>query len=122
MIGLVTADVAAPLDPDLLPFAAAMRSRLGDAAVSIVAWDDPSIDWASFRAVIIRSPWNYTERLDEFLAWIDRVDAIAIELHDVWKPGCGDAFFKAIAPYRWCYSVHGEMILCERWDGLSGHE
>ena len=48
------------------------------------------------------------------LQWIDRVEAIAIELHDQWKPGCGDAFFKAIARHSWTYSIHGEMILCER--------
>ena len=55
------------------------------------------------------------------LSWIARVDAIAIELHDTWKPGCGDAFFRAISPYRWCFSVHGEMILCERWEGPADH-
>lgn len=48
------------------------------------------------------------------LSWLERVDAIAIELHDEWRPGCGDAFFKAIAPWRWTYRVVGEMILCER--------
>ncbi len=48
------------------------------------------------------------------LGWIDRVEAIAIELHDQWKPGCGDAFFAAISKYDWSYSIHGEMILCER--------
>jgi hypothetical protein len=74
MIGLVTADVAAALDPDLLPLDAAMRERLGDHAVAIVAWDDATVDWPSFAAVIIRSPWDYTERLDEFLAWVHRVD------------------------------------------------
>ncbi len=75
MLGLVTAEVAAPLDPDLLPLATALRSRLGDGAVRIVSWDDPGVDWSSFRAVIIRSPWDYTDRLEEFLAWVDRVDA-----------------------------------------------
>ena len=75
MIGLVTADVAAPLDPDLLPLDVAMRARLGDDAVSIVSWDDASVDWGSFAAVIIRSPWDYTDRLDEFVSWVDRVDS-----------------------------------------------
>ncbi len=78
MLGLVTADVAAPLDPDLLPLDTAMRARLGDDAVAIVSWDDASVDWASFSAVIIRSPWDYTDRLDEFLAWVDRVDAATV--------------------------------------------
>jgi len=75
MIGLVTADVAAPLDPDLLPLDAAMRARLGGDAVSIVSWDDASVDWEAFSAVIIRSPWDYTDRLDEFVGWVDHVDA-----------------------------------------------
>ena len=48
MLGLVTADVAAPLDPDLLPLDAAMRARLGDDAVAIVSWDDATVDWSAF--------------------------------------------------------------------------
>jgi len=48
------------------------------------------------------------------LSWIDRVDAISIELHDSWRPGCGDAFFKAIAPWNWTYSFHGGAVLCEK--------
>lgn len=47
-------------------------------------------------------------------SWIDRVDAISIELHDSWRPGCGDAFFKAIAPWNWSFSFHGGAVLCER--------
>ena len=76
MIGLVTADVAAPLDPDLLPLAEAMRSRLGDEAVAIVSWDDATIAWETFAALIIRSPWDYTDRLDEFVGWVEHVDAV----------------------------------------------
>lgn len=48
------------------------------------------------------------------ISWIDSVDAISIELHDSWKPGCGDAFFKAIAPWSWTYSFHGGAVLCEK--------
>ena len=74
MLGLVTADVAAPLDPDLLPLAQAMSQRIGESSVATVSWDDASVDWAAFDAVIIRSPWDYTDRLEEFLAWVERVD------------------------------------------------
>lgn len=48
------------------------------------------------------------------LAWIGQVETIAIELHDHWRPGCGDAFFKAIAPYRWTYSIVGYTMVCSR--------
>ena len=75
MLGLATAAVAAPLDPDLLPLETALRARLGDTAVEIVSWDDPAVDWSAFEAVVVRSTWNYMDQLDDFLAWVDRVDA-----------------------------------------------
>ncbi len=74
MIGLVTATAAASLDPDLAPLDAALRARLGDQRVAIVAWDDPTVDWSSYSAVVLRSTWDYADRLAEFLAWLDRVD------------------------------------------------
>ncbi len=36
-------------------------------------WTDPAIDWASFDAVLIRTPWDYFQRYAEFLAWLDRL-------------------------------------------------
>ncbi len=41
--------------------------------VEFVAWDDPVVEWDSFDRVVIRSTWDYGSRLDEFLAWADRV-------------------------------------------------
>jgi hypothetical protein len=75
VLGLVTAEVAASLDPDLLPLDAAMRSRLGEENVKIVAWDDAGVNWSDFDAVIIRSTWDYTDRLPAFLDWVLRVGA-----------------------------------------------
>lgn len=40
----------------------------------VVAWEDGAVRWSDFDLVILRSTWNYTERLDEFLAWAERVD------------------------------------------------
>lgn len=38
-----------------------------------VAWDDPDVDWESFRLVVVRSPWDYGEQLPRFLEWADSV-------------------------------------------------
>ncbi|MEM1333939.1 MAG: hypothetical protein AAGG08_10805 [Actinomycetota bacterium] len=76
MYALVTADVVDDLDPDLEPLAAAMRERIGHERLHIVSWDDPAVDWAAFDAALIRSTWDYTQRLAEFLGWIERVDAV----------------------------------------------
>lgn len=41
----------------------------------LVAWEDDTVDWARYDAVILRSTWNYTDHLEGFLAWAKRVDA-----------------------------------------------
>jgi hypothetical protein len=57
-------------DEDLV--AAALGDRGVDAEV--VVWDDDR-DWEAFDAVVIRSTWDYSWRLEEFQAWADRVEA-----------------------------------------------
>lgn len=32
-------------------------------------WDDPGVDWEAYDRVVLRSVWDYSRRLDEFLAW-----------------------------------------------------
>lgn len=39
-------------------------------------WDDPSVRWASFDLVVVRSTWDYTARRDEFLTWARRVEEV----------------------------------------------
>ncbi len=41
----------------------------------VVVWHD-QVDWASFDLVVIRSTWDYFDRLEEFLGWTDRVAAV----------------------------------------------
>jgi glutathione synthase/RimK-type ligase-like ATP-grasp enzyme len=70
-IALVTARQARELDEDLPPLVAALQSLGAD--VDAPCWDDPAIDWSRYDAVVLRSTWDYAERIDEFLAWTDRV-------------------------------------------------
>src|SRR5690349_15638409 len=70
-IALVTAIAAAALDDDLAPLAEAI-ARAG-ATPSIVAWDDPTVSWGRFEVAVLRSPWDYTQRPAEFLAWCERI-------------------------------------------------
>ncbi len=41
---------------------------------SVAAWDDASVDWASYDAALIRATWNYAQHLDAFRDWLRRVD------------------------------------------------
>lgn len=69
-LALVTAIAAFGLDEDLEP----LRAACAEAGIeaSIVAWDDMTVSWARFDAALLRSPWDYVDRLPEFLAWCDR--------------------------------------------------
>ncbi len=69
-IALATARAARDLDEDLAPLAAALQGQ--GAAADIVVWDNPDVDWSRYRLVVLRSTWDYSLRLTDFLAWLDR--------------------------------------------------
>jgi glutathione synthase/RimK-type ligase-like ATP-grasp enzyme len=71
MLAIVSAREAEALDEDLPPLRDALAARgIGQ---QVVHWDDPTVDWGMFDAALIRSTWDYMERLPEFLAWSERV-------------------------------------------------
>ena len=69
-IALVTARAALALDEDLPPLVAALQSEGVD--VDTPSWDDAAVDWAGYDLAVLRSTWDYVDRIDEFLAWADR--------------------------------------------------
>lgn len=68
-VALVTCAAFPQLYEDDLLLAGALE-QLGITAVPAV-WSDAAVDWASFAALVIRSPWDYFERNAEFRAWLD---------------------------------------------------
>ena len=72
-LALATAIAAYALDEDLAPLRSACDE--GGIDAQVVAWDDPTVSWSRFEAVLLRSTWDYIDRLPEFLAWCDRVGA-----------------------------------------------
>jgi O-ureido-D-serine cyclo-ligase len=70
-IALVTAKAARDLDDDLVPLFDALRER--GHAVEIADWDDTAVRWSNHEIALLRSTWDYSQRLPEFLAWASRV-------------------------------------------------
>ena len=72
-MALVSARDALALDEDLPPLVEA----LGDLGVFVdtPCWDDPDVDWSRYGLAVLRSTWDYVDRIDEFLAWADRCAA-----------------------------------------------
>ena len=78
-VALVSTRAARGLDDDMPPLLAAFGAAGAEA--EIVDWDNPKADWARFDAALLRSAWDYTERLGEFLAWIERVASLTMLLN-----------------------------------------
>ncbi|WP_190344293.1 RimK family alpha-L-glutamate ligase [Streptomyces venezuelae] len=69
-IAIVTSGAGFAADADLPLIVAALRA--GGADAEAVAWDAEPAGWDRFDLAVIRSTWDYTDRLGEFLAWADR--------------------------------------------------
>lgn len=67
-IALVTAEAARDLDEDMPSLASALRTAGAD--VTIAEWDRPH-DWSRFDIALLRSTWDYPQRLAEFFAWAE---------------------------------------------------
>lgn len=72
-IALVTAVAARETDADLPPLEAALRDA--GAAVTVAEWDRPR-EWSGFDLALLRSPWDYPQRLAEFLDWAGSVSLV----------------------------------------------
>jgi hypothetical protein len=74
-VALVTCAELPALEPDdqlvIAPLAA-----LGVRAEAVV-WDDPSVDWSAYDLAVLRSPWDYATRRDEFVSWARSVPRLA---------------------------------------------
>ena len=70
-IALCTWSDPSCVDPE--PALVAERLAARGHRAEVVVWHD-DVDWGAYDLVVIRSTWDYFERLEEFLAWVDRVD------------------------------------------------
>lgn len=72
-IALATAVASTGHDTDLQPLLEACAAA--GLIAEVRAWDDQTVSWSRYDAVLLRSPWDYTERLAEFLQWCTHVSA-----------------------------------------------
>ncbi|HRF94875.1 MAG TPA: hypothetical protein PLZ51_06770, partial [Aggregatilineales bacterium] len=59
-----------------------------------VGWNDPTIDWEAYSAIVVRTTWDYfrVDNYPKFLAWFDRIEKLP-----VWNP---------VAIMRWNADKH----------------
>ena len=73
-IVLVTASSMPKPDPESHLLVTALEQR--GVRARLLPWD-AEFDWSSADLVVVRSAWDYFERLDEFLSWADAVESVS---------------------------------------------
>ncbi len=68
-VALVTCEALPQLHEDDQLLAVAL-DEIGIDARPVI-WSDAGIDWLAFNALVIRSPWDYFTRPEEFHAWLN---------------------------------------------------
>ena len=71
-IAFVTNPRHPEMEDDDRPLGAALAKR-GAVAVS-ASWDDQTFDWSRVDLALLRSPWDYYLRFNEFLEWLARAE------------------------------------------------
>ncbi len=71
-IALVTCADMPGGDPEDASLLAGACAEVGMDAEWVV-WDDPAVDWSVYDLSVVRATWDYTQRLEEFMAWVRRV-------------------------------------------------
>ncbi|BCY06740.1 RimK family alpha-L-glutamate ligase [Actinoplanes sp. L3-i22] len=74
-VALVTCAAFPDLWEDDHPLRDGLRER--GVVVDVVRWDDTDADWSVYDLTVIRSPWDYVARHDQFVAWARGVPRLA---------------------------------------------
>jgi hypothetical protein len=69
-LALVTCSNLPGWEKDDAPLHAAFEAR--GVTLSHPVWNDPSVDWSSFDAALIRTTWDYCEDREGFITWAER--------------------------------------------------
>ena len=75
-VGLVTTNDAAVRRDDVDTPLLAAELNSPTVSTAIHSWRDPEVDWSSCDLLVIRSPWDYSDHLDDFLAWLDQTSVV----------------------------------------------
>jgi glutathione synthase/RimK-type ligase-like ATP-grasp enzyme len=91
----------------------------------VAYWDYPETVWATYELVVVRSTWNYTAHLDEFLAWATRVSQVTRLVNPVeiieWntdKRYLADLSARGIPTVPTIFANPGEAVSA---DAVAGH-
>lgn len=60
---------------DLLPF---LQRKGLDITAEI--WDNPGTDWKKYDVALLKTPWDYFQKSEQFKDWLNRIQALGVQL------------------------------------------
>ncbi|PTX19472.1 glutathione synthetase-like protein [Pontibacter mucosus] len=48
--------------------------------VTLEVWDDPAVDWGKYELVLLKSPWDYFDKIGTFYTWLDRLEELRVRV------------------------------------------
>ena len=79
-IAFVTNPKHPEIEEDDRPLAASLARR--GALVVTASWDDPDFAWDKVDLALLRSPWDYCRRYEEFRGWLARTETLTRIVND----------------------------------------
>lgn len=77
-LAIVTSRDYARYHEDDLPLIDALASR--GVRCTPAVWDDAGFDWTRPAALLVRTPWDYYRRWDEFARFLDRIESLRLHV------------------------------------------
>lgn len=75
-LAIATCADLADIQPDDTPLVHALEQQ--GITTTVCVWNDPTVDWSAFDAVLIRTIWDYFRYHADFLGWLDRLDRAGV--------------------------------------------
>ena len=66
--------------PNLIPndqYLCSLLPRLG-MEVKAEVWNDPTVNWAQYDGILIRSLWDYHQQITSYMKWLDQLSQMGI--------------------------------------------
>lgn len=92
-----------------------------DITVDAVVWDDENINWQLYDAIVLRSMWDYFERVDEFDTWLRKLEQLNCKVFNpvsVVQWNKNKSYFLEyskngiqLPPYHYCFRQTDEKLV-----------
>lgn len=48
--------------------------------ITMEVWSDPNVDWKAYDLAVLKSPWDYFDKIDQFQQWLNTLENLNVSL------------------------------------------